>query len=285
MGDLEDAIGERRLAVVDVRDDREVADAVEATRLMVGGRLAVCDGGARRACAARRGRGAAPSRGRRARPTARPRARLTSCAGSDRPSSVSRPYQMPYETPASTADERPITIIARRKRGVTNWPMIGFSERDEQERRRSMFDERRRERDPPHAERPVEDGVEHDVRDQRRDGDPRRPPGHLQAEERAVQHQHDAVEGEPERERGERLRDDVRLGRRRSARAGRRAAPSAARARRMRPRRGRAGTRSAAAPSRACGGRRARRARSRRARARGTRPSRRPPRTCPAGSM
>jgi hypothetical protein len=27
VGDLEDAVGERRLAVVDVRDDREVADA------------------------------------------------------------------------------------------------------------------------------------------------------------------------------------------------------------------------------------------------------------------
>ena len=69
-------------------------------------------------------------------------------------------------------------------------PTSGLSERDRQDRADDVH-ERGRERDAPDAERPVEEGIERDVRDERRDGDARRPPGQLQAEERAVQHQHD----------------------------------------------------------------------------------------------
>ena len=54
------------------------------------------------------------------------------------------------------------------------------------------------------VERRVEHGVEREVAER----DERRDPVRLQAEERAVQHQHRAVEGEPEAERRERSRDD-----------------------------------------------------------------------------
>ena len=61
--------------------------------------------------------------------------------------------------------------------------------------------------DPHAVERRVEDDVEGEVpeRDRRRD------PGRLEAEERAVEHQHRPVEGQPEREGREGGRDDVGL--------------------------------------------------------------------------
>ena len=76
--------------------------------------------------------------------------------------------------------------------------------------------ERRRERDPPDAERrerDVENGVEKEVAER----DRRRHPVVLQAEERAVQHQHRPVERQPEAERGEARGDSRRLWRRERA--------------------------------------------------------------------
>ena len=80
-------------------------------------------------------------------------------------------------------------------------------QKDDQSSRPEDVRDRDRERDPPGAE-PVEDDVERRVRDQRAERDGGRRPGRLEAEERAVQHQHRAVEGEAEREGGERTGDD-----------------------------------------------------------------------------
>ena len=79
------------------------------------------------------------------------------------------------------------------------------------------------ERDPPGPEA-VEGRVERGVQREVRERDRRRDPVRLQAEERAVQHQHHAVEDEPAENAASARGDDRRLRRRRSARAGRRSA-------------------------------------------------------------
>ena len=89
-------------------------------------------------------------------------------------------------------------------------PADPAAQREEQHRHAGNVGERDRKGDPPHAD-PVEDRVENDVQREVRERDERRDPRGLQAEEAAIQHQHHPVEGEPDREGGERARDDVRL--------------------------------------------------------------------------
>ncbi len=80
-------------------------------------------------------------------------------------------------------------------------------QKDDERNRAEDVRDRDRERDPPGAE-PVEGDVERRVRGQRAERDGGRRPGRLESEKRPVQHQHRAVEGEAEREGGERPCDD-----------------------------------------------------------------------------
>ena len=206
-------------------------------------------------------------------------------AANERPSASSSGRQTPND---DRRDERP----TRRRSGQRDEAISAPSSRPS--RRRSstssaavpaMLHDGGRERDPPGAEA-VEGDVEHRVQGEVPERDDRRDPVRLQAEERAVQHQHRAVEDEPGAERGERARDDGRLvggataprwKRDADDRLGEHGADDGA------P--GRAGTRSAAGrvDDRARGSRPCRRGR-RAARATGRAPSRPRPRTSPAGA-
>src|SRR5579864_3898571 len=110
LGELEDAVGERRLAVVDVRDDREVAD------------LAQVHGCARRyrSCDPTESRGLSsrtPSSRQvatyAARPTARAARSATIWAPIDRPSSESSPAHASCEITASAPEPTRTSAVER----------------------------------------------------------------------------------------------------------------------------------------------------------------------------
>ena len=222
LGDLEDAVGERRLAVVDVRDDREVADLalVHGLSAMVLGRagFSSCsrrDQARRRRDAQREQRRPAPApgatgsrRGRRATDAASASAERDDLR---RERAAERGVERMPDAPGDRGDDagrdaRPGSTVARSR---------APSSRPSRRRRRTSsahvpgdVADRGRERDAPRA-----DAVEARSRGSR--SGTRLPsatavghPVRLQAEERAVQHQHRAVEDEPRAERGERGGDD-----------------------------------------------------------------------------
>ena len=312
-GELEDAVGERRLAVVDVGDDREVADAVHRC---VGPRLEY----ARRARPAwpRRRRGvASPSELLRRRRPRQPHGSVSRASGHR----VEHAQSDQRRGRRSAAGER-----APSARAETIWPPSAAAERVVEDVPDPVGDagERRRgDRDPDSCSRsasgsrgrracarrttpwattlaavaiavaatipPTPKGSYSANGDARRDReverrDRGRHPGPLEAEEGARQEQEEAVEREREGEPEERRPRRGRSARRRTRRAGRSARPSARRARGSPPRPGTAGARSGASrwPSSSAG--RRRRGGRRSATASGRSPSSARPRTCPGGA-
>ena len=153
LGQLEDPVGERRLPMIDVGDDREVAD----TRL-----VHVSSGpGATRVAPAARPLRAAGRRGDRRRrlPRGLPR-RSRSAPASERPSAASSPYQTPKPPPrARSSQGRSAGRPARLAQVDVAEPP---AQKEEERRRPGDVDDRRGERDPPDAE-PVEERVEDGV--------------------------------------------------------------------------------------------------------------------------
>ena len=132
-----------------------------------------------------------------------------SWAQSARPSASSSPRQTPYETPASTAAAITMRTVASAVRAKSIRPQP-TAQKKQQQGRAGDVHERGRERDPPGSEA-VERPVKRRVQRQVGDRDHGREPGRLQAEEGPVQHQHRAVEGQPEREGGQGGRNHRRL--------------------------------------------------------------------------
>ena len=198
VGELEDAVGERRLAVVDVRDDREVADAVWSMAREATARSAVRRFGTRRRTAtirsALRARdsaleltsGRAPGRARRRRRQRRRGRRPARAICAERataPSAASSPHQRRTPTPGRDAPTRPRRAddeptVARRARAPRRRRSITSSATVADD-----VDHRGRERDPPDAEA-VEDGVEPAFSARFAERDAGRDPVRLQAEER-----------------------------------------------------------------------------------------------------
>ena len=117
---LEDAVGERRLAVVDVRDDREVADAALVHGVTSAGSApATRVASASRAPRVRGTRRGTPGHRRRPRPRpTRPAPRKL------RPNTSSSTHQTPYETAPSAADAAVIrrnASVERRSSSPPTW--------------------------------------------------------------------------------------------------------------------------------------------------------------------
>ena len=198
---LEDAIGERRLAVVDVRDDHEVANAVLLHRSLARRRALRAGIATVATPRAREGR-ALGQTVRPQRPRTRPPSEKT-CATRPRPSSSSRPYHVaneetrrdgPGRRDSSTltkrrswkrARGRRAAIITRRTTAATTFTVDVAS-------------------GMPQIE-PVEDGVERGWRRHRARS--RSAPVRLHVEA-AVEDEHPAVEDEADRERLQALGDD-----------------------------------------------------------------------------
>src|SRR5512134_575353 len=103
LGHLEDAVGQRRLAMVDVGDDGEVADGVEVAH----GSSSVVVADRRRrersVCSSRTRRSAAPARKTEI-PASTPVPTERTCAPNESPSTWSSPNQTPKAAAAAAAD-------------------------------------------------------------------------------------------------------------------------------------------------------------------------------------
>ena len=196
VGQLEDAVGQRRLAVVDVGDDREVADVALVHGFVSRGGAAA---GATRAAPAARALRAPGTAARYA--TARrraPAAERDELAAERAAERVVERHQTAKRDAAATSARRGDDPHERRARSRAKLdPAEPPAQQHEQRGRAGDVHERRRERDAPGAE-----AVERRRRAPRSArGSPSatagRDPVRLQAEEGAVQHQHRAVEDEP----------------------------------------------------------------------------------------